>query len=339
MKRDVVSPLTIALNEGGSKHHIENGVLRCPDPACANEYPIIRGIPVLVPNAAEFIGANAPSLVATDTLPPATASLIGECAGAGSWFEAARQHISSYAWDHYCTQTTPNSFNATPGCASRTLDRMAAEGGIAATGPAMEIGCGAGGTLLRLATHTTGLLLGIDTHIPMLRFARRSLAEGVAEFDLRTSAFLYRRVKEQVDTTHAKRIDHWCCDATCLPFEPGTFNTVVGLNVLDCVPSPLDMLRSMERVLAPAGRFGICTPYDWSAAVSNPACWIGGHSPRGYFEGEPARVLEALLTPASHPASLTYLRMLKSVDDLPWHVRTHDRGLMQYRLHLVTGAR
>ncbi len=343
LNRSVEAPLALAVHESGDEASVEHGILRCTDAACHTEYPIIRGLPILLPNAPEFIAQNAASLLAVDELPPMIAAAMGEGAGGGSWFEAARQHVSTYAWDHYCasdpTLLAATSGDAVPGFAMRTIDRMVAEGGVCGSGSAIELGTGVGGALLQLAQHTSGLVLGIDMHVPMLRFARRTLQTGFAEFDLRSAGFLYRRVRQRIAIDHAARIDHWCCDATCPPFASGAFATVVGLNVLECVPSPLDLLRAMERILAPEGRFGLCTPYDWSVTVSKPEYWVGGHSPRGWFAGDPARVLEALLTPGAHAASLGGLKIEKVLDDLSWHVRTHDRGSMHYRVHLVTGSR
>ena len=336
VQRGTESPLVLTVREVSTSTDVEFGVLRCPESACATEYPILRGIPILVANAAEFIAANIASLAASDDLPPAASALMGECAGAGSPFDSARQHLSTYAWDHYGDDEA-SAFDITPGCALRILDLAANLNGISPTGNALEMGCGVGGTALRLATHTSGLVLGIDLHVPMLRMAARTLASGFAEYDLRQSGFLYRRVRRRVDISNAARIDHWCCDATHPPFAPGTFSTVVGLNVLDCVPSPLDLLTQTERLLSPGGRFAFCTPYDWSPNATQPACWLGGHSPRGYFDGDPKAILEAVLTPGAHPASLARLRRRASTDNVPWHVRTHDRGVMQYRLHMITG--
>ncbi len=338
VQRGAQSELGLVVRERGSETEVEFGVLRCRDGACDSEYPIMWGIPIVVPNAAEFVGANVQGLVAPEDFPPLASALLGECAGPGSAFDAARQHISSYAWDHYGEDAT-SVFDISPGCAARVVDTAAAAGGVSATGNTLELGCGVGGAALRLATHADGLVLGIDLHIPMLRMARRVLATGAAEYDLRTSGFLYRRVRRNVDVSDGNRIDLWCCDATCLPFGPGAFSTVVGLNILDCVPSPLDLLMNTERVLAPGGRFALCTPYDWSPNVTQPAAWIGGHSPRGYFGGDPAAILEAILTPEAHAVSMEHLVMRAARNNLPWHVRTHDRGLMQYRLHLVAGER
>ena len=56
---------------------------------------------------------------------------------------------------------------------------------------------------------------------------------------------------------NAANVDFWVCDVTALPFPSGTFAAAVSLNVLDCVPSPLDMLGSLARVLTATSIFAL----------------------------------------------------------------------------------
>jgi SAM-dependent methyltransferase len=124
-----------------------------------------------------------------------------------------------------------------------------------------------------------------------------------------------------------------------LPFRPGRFALAVALNLLDAVPDPAGLLQSLAAAVAPGGAVLVACPYDWSAQVTTPGAWLGGHSQRSEHRGDPAAVLRLLLTPEAHPASVAGLRLLAERDDLPWQVRLHDRSVMQYRLHAAVAVR
>jgi hypothetical protein len=96
------------------------------------------------------------------------------------------------------------------------------------------------------------------------------------------------------------------------------------------------MLESLSRVLKPGASLVLCTPYDWSGAVTVPGAWVGGHSDRAPGRGAPEPVLRALLTPGAHPASVKGLRLTGEVVHVPWHLRSHDRSVTAYDVHLVT---
>jgi SAM-dependent methyltransferase len=203
------------------------------------------------------------------------------------------------------------------------------------TGPVLDVGCSVGRAAFELARRTDGLVLGVDVNFAMLRLAAGVLCRGVVRYPRRRVGLVYDRREFPVQFENAATVDFWACDATALPFTDCTFAAAVGLNVLDCVASPLDLLGSMGRVLRPDAPLVLCTPYDWSGAATPPEAWIGGHSQRGATRGAAEPVLRALLTPGAHPASVAGLRLEAEINDLPWHVRLHDRGTMAYRTHLV----
>ena len=120
------------------------------------------------------------------------------------------------------------------------------------------------------------------------------------------------------------------CPPTLISFE-----TAAALNVVDSVYSPVEVLMSLDRVLATGGRALIACPYDWSAAATAVESWMGGHSQRGADRGDSGEILQKLLTPGAHPDSVKRLRIIAEANDLPWYVRVHERGMMHYRTHAV----
>jgi SAM-dependent methyltransferase len=111
------------------------------------------------------------------------------------------------------------------------------------------------------------------------------------------------------------------------------------MNVVDVVASPMELLREMARVLKPGGVLLLCTPFDWTATSARMEQWVGGHSKRSLGAGNPARVLEKLLTPGASPASIEGLRLRASREGIPWNVRVHDRHTSAYTLHAVVATR
>ena len=97
-------------------------------------------------------------------------------------------------------------------------------------GPALEIGCGEGNNLVRLARR--GRWTGVDLHLPKVRFAAQNVPGP------RFAA----------------------ADATALPFRAASFRTVFVRDLLHHLPDPTPVLAEAMRVLAPGGRFCLLEP-------------------------------------------------------------------------------
>jgi SAM-dependent methyltransferase len=96
--------------------------------------------------------------------------------------------------------------------------------------PLLEMGCGEGNNLHRLAG--TGHCVGVDLYQPKVAFARTVVA--AANFA--------------------------AADAAALPFANGTFQTVLIRDLLHHVPHPAAALAEAMRVLRPGGRFVLIEP-------------------------------------------------------------------------------
>ena len=112
----------------------------------------------------------------------------------------------------------------------QTLARLAIE----PTARVLDVGCGTGELLARLAAkYPEAKLAGLDPVVPMLEMARRKLS---ARVDLRTG---------------------W---ANALPWPDASFDVVVSCNMFHYITHPVEAVREMERVLRPGGRIVIT---DW----------------------------------------------------------------------------
>ncbi|MEE8271598.1 MAG: methyltransferase domain-containing protein [Alphaproteobacteria bacterium] len=335
-ERQVDSPLHLAAVLREDSGDVLEGVLHCTDTACYLEFPIIDGIPILVPAPRAYLSDNVYHLLARDDLSETIESILGDCAGPGAAFDATRQHLSTYTWDNYGDLDPAEAETGpAPGAAVRCLDAGLGLAGAELDGPVLDLGCSVGRTSFALADRCDGPVLGVDVHVPMLRAARRILTTGTVRYARRRLGVVYDRREFAAPFDGADRVDFWACDALALPFRDNTFGFVAGINVLDCVGSPRDMLASLARVLHPGGSTVLSTPYDWSPNATAFEAWIGGHSQRGPDRGAAEPMLRKLLTPGEHPQSIDGLRITGEIAGFPWQTRLHDRSIMTYDVHVL----
>ncbi|MEO7331075.1 MAG: methyltransferase domain-containing protein [Minicystis sp.] len=314
---------------------ILEGVLLCSAPACQREYPILDGIPILVPALRAYVAQNVFHLIRRDDLSATVESILGDCCGPGSAFDQTRQHLSSYAHGHYADLDPAEAQPAARSTLLGLLDQGLTLAGPPSEGPILDAGCSSGRTTFELAERTGKLVLGVDLNFSMLQLASRALRRGELRYARRKVGLVYEERAFPVHFERAADVDFWACDALSLPFAARTFGQVLSLNLLDCVSSPHDLLTSFARVLSPGARLILCTPYDWSPTATPIEAWIGGHSQRGPEGGAADVALRSLLTPGAHPASLGDLRLIAEAAALPWTVRVHERSTMLYGVHLV----
>lgn len=314
---------------------VVEGVLNCPNPDCLREYPVIDGVPVILPALRAYVAENILPILARADLTGLVEGIVGDCCGPGSAFDAVRHHLSSYTWDHYAEfDPAEPPDDPAPGAVMRLL--CCGLGLIAGrpAGPALDLGCSVGRTTFELAAATGGLALGIDLNFAKLRLAQDLLRRGVVRYPRRRIGVVYDRREFPVPLADRDRVDFWACDAAALPLPAGQFGTVVSLNLLDSIHAPADHLRAAAGALAPGGRLIVGCPYDWAGAATAMEGWFGGHSQRGPTAGAAEPVLRALLTPGG-PGAIPGVRIVAELGDVPWHVRLHDRSTVTYRVHLA----
>ena len=338
--RGLQPPLGLAdgfVEHGGD---VSAGILICGDPACRHEYPIVDGIPVLMPDLRRHLGERAVELLLRDDLDPATLGLIGDALGPDSWFDAVRQGVSTYAWDSYA-DLDPQEAGAEPrpGAARRCLHALLA---LAAPRPSMarmlDLGCAGGRTSFDLAAAGEGLVLGVDGNLALLRLARRVAMTGAGAYARRRIGMVYDRRPIAADLPGRDRVDFWACDAMALPMAASSADLVAALNLLDCVAEPRSLLAELARVLQPGGTLLLATPFDWSTRATPVAGWLGGHSQRGEGAGAAEPLLRALLTKGAHPLSVPGLAVVGE-GECQWHTRLHDRSAVLYQTHLLAARR
>jgi SAM-dependent methyltransferase/uncharacterized protein YbaR (Trm112 family) len=118
---------------------IASGILHCPEPLCQHEYPIIDGIPVILPDLRRVPSDHAIAVLLRDDLDEGLESLLGDAIGPDTWFDSIRMMQSIYGWDAYAdldpaeaTPDAPRHDAPRPGAALRCLEQLLAMAGSAA---------------------------------------------------------------------------------------------------------------------------------------------------------------------------------------------------------------
>lgn len=334
-----INRVEVADSKGHENESIIEGVIRCSNLLCQCEYPIIDGIPFLLPNVRETLAASIGYIQARSDLCATTQSLLSDCCAPDSEFNVNRQYLSSYGWCHYGDLNPKNSdsnagstfqaFQVMDDCLNscRPNNSICSDGGEVA----IDLGCSVGRNSFAIASKTNKLTLGVDLNFSMLKMATRILRAGKVEYPLRRGGVVYDDIEFHVDFEHSDLVDFWACDATQLPFADDIFGRCNCMNTLDSVASPFALLQSIARVLSEDGQATLACPYDWSSSATAIESWIGGHSQRADHRGMSDAVIRNLLT--SPNQGLSSLRLVSEQDNIPWVVRIHDRSQMHYSLH------
>lgn len=328
-------PLRIAARGKQRDGVLVEGRLTCTNPQCLGEFPVIDGIPILVPDVAAYVAAHQGAITRRTDLLHETMSLIGDCCGPGSEYDTERQQLSTYVWSHFGDWDAAVSAgnDSQTGSFLRLMEAAWQLSGPRPAGPVLDVGCGVGRSAWHLAERCDTCVLGIDLNFSFLRIAQAILERGSVKVGWRKIGVVYEPREFAVDLPAGDKVDFWCCDALALPFASQQFSLSNCLNVLDCVYSPIELLEELERVLVTDGWLLASSPYDWSAGTTAPASWIGGHSDRGELHGAAEPLLRQLLSPGGHSQSLGSLRLREEAEAIDWTIRVHDRSCVQYQVH------
>lgn len=309
-------------------------MLHCGCEDCRLEYPIVDGIPIIVPDVRGYIANNISQIHRRGDLSEEIEGLIGDALGPGSDLDQTRQHLSIYGWGHYGDLDPEEQQDEASGSVVRCVERGFSLP-INLSGPALDLGCSVGRTTFELAERIDGLALGVDLNFAMLKTAQNVMQTGRLTYGRRRLGLVSDRREFPVRLPGRELVDFWACDTLALPFAAGQFGTLLAINLLDCVVSPRDLLAVVRGMLQEEGSALISTPYDWSPNATPVEAWIGGHSQRGPDRGAAEPLLRALLTPGAHPQSVSGLTIVGEIEDVPWLTRLHERSTVTYSTHVV----
>ncbi len=129
------------------------------------------------------------------------------------------------------------------------------------TGPILDLGCGPGAFLATGIGARSGPIVGLDIAMRWLILARKRL-----------------------DEEGAPDVVLVCGCAENLPFEDGSFSSVVGGDVIEHVRDAEAVLSELHRVLRPGGRAILATPNRFSLSLEpHVNVWGVGFLPRRWM--------------------------------------------------------
>ena len=314
-------------------NNIIEGQLYCSQ--CSQIYPILHGIPILVPNPEGYIQRSYMHLMWDVTQSLFLDQWLSQGCGPQSDYELTKHYLSTYMWAHYA-DLKPELFNQTsnfPNIIEEMMQPCLFEG------PQIDLGCSVGRGTFLLAHASKNHTLGLDVNFSMLRMAQYIKHTGHIRYRLREFGTIYRPIDFQISLPSAHLVDFWAVDALALPFADQSIIRSHSTNLIDCVSQPQKHLCELARVHNPLGYFSIVTPFDWSPSATPYDNWIGGHSPMRPLNGDPSQNLQWMLSNQSPFPELHNLEMLRTQSDISWRIRIHNRSTMHYNLHLTSVRR
>lgn len=299
------------------------GILACGPGGCRARFPVIDGVPVLVPDLRHYLTEAGVYLLARDDLTPAVADLLGAVMPPSAWFDAARHHLSGYVRDHWGACDPTDQADPAPGQAWALVE-AGLSGVTDISGPVIELGAAAGGVTRALAERFATRVLGLDLSAPLVRFATRALRGGRLRYPLRLAGTAYEEREIVVPPPARGTPTIWLADAQVPPVAGGQAGLVVALNLLDCVADPTRLLRSAAELLRPGGYLLIATPCDWNLAATPADGWIGAR-----FRAAAAPDL------GQWAEAEADVRLVSKIAGLAWNVRVHSRAVMRYEVAVL----
>ena len=318
-------PLDLHVSNGNMEW-IEEGHFHCK--RCQAIYPVLRGIPILVPNIGAYLEQSYVHTMWSTRFSAHHLQWLSEAVGPNSIVDNTRNYLSTYMWGHYGDlDPTPNKQSSNfLNILERTKKTIPPKGNL------LDLGCAVGRSTFWLAEQYNRPVLGLDLNFAMLMHAQEIMRNGRAVYGQREVGTVYRWKEYEVSFPNTELIDFWVADAMALPLQDQSIGAAISLNVLDCTTSPMSFLTELTRI---AKEWHSFCPYDWSLSITQFQEWIGGHNSFAEWEGRPEKILRYLLSAQSPHPQLQQAKIMNEQQEIPWRIRVHDRSMMEYLLHYI----
>jgi len=253
---------TVAVEAG----EVLQGTLRCTSSSCGERFPIIDGVPILVPEPVRYLEAYRHEVIERRDLLPQVQDFVDRSYNFADNTLAGKRYLSQYAAAHYAMDGGGNG--AAPEAQPAAMDELV-RGAAGGGGLVVDLGCATGRWTL-VAAEGADFALGMDLDFAMVRAAREMRAAGVFRYARWEGGRRFGHGEIARAELRGRRADFFVADALHPPIAPGSADVLLVLNLTDNVPAPDVLLAEMGALLAPGGRFLHSTPYRWSSVVTPP---------------------------------------------------------------------
>lgn len=291
---------------------------------CGRRYPVIDGIPIVLPQPAAYLRAEPATVVERD-LPAEVVALLVADGPDDAPYPRLVEHLSIYLDAHWGDRAEPPPDGPGAGFGMRAIVDRIAERAAHRVGFAVELGCSTGRIVAELAAGADHVA-GIDLSFGAVRRARRLLDGDRVEYPRRAIGRHYTTARTAAGdrTVPAARRMVVCGDALDPPLVPGMFDRVVALNLLDSVGSPTQLLSVIDGLCKPGGEVIVSSPYAWQSSVMAESERLGGL--------DPARDLAATFRDG---VGLGARYRIEDEAELPWTLRRDARSAVNYEIHYL----
>jgi len=246
--------------------------LTCPNEACNRAYPVVDGVPVVHPRAAELV--KEPGADASASSPDEEVRLAGEDAR----LQEAVEHLSTYLDASWGDRAEPSPQGLARRGGGAVWERLAAR----ADRPverAIDLGTSVGRGVFELARGAKSAV-GIDVRLMSLRRARRILEGDRVPYARHVVGPHYEAAVVSGEPSHARLV---CGDALDPPFSPASFDRVAAINLLDAVARPQQIVLVVDGLCAPGGEIIVASPFAWSRELTPEGAQRGGRDPAAWL--------------------------------------------------------
>jgi SAM-dependent methyltransferase/uncharacterized protein YbaR (Trm112 family) len=279
---------------------IVEGTIACT--ACLRRFPIVQGVPILVPEIEDYLSARKPELVEAIAREPvsrrcrelilsAKESLYGTATRRESW--DTMQGLEMYFRHHYAeflfaandplgdVLTTRETIYSTIAKRFFLDDRR---------GTLVDLGCGVGGNIYRLGGRFD-VSLGTDLSFSAIKVASDLFELGRLPTFYTSGALSQRMPAPEIQIERVNEIDahFFVADATHLPVAAGSVDAAVLCNIIDIASEPSLLLHEASRMVLPGGSLLVVTPFYWRVDRTPPSKWLESE------DQAPSQMLERLL--------------------------------------------
>jgi len=296
-----------------------DGQLRCQNPACRRSYPVVDGVPLLVPDLPRLLGTEVAQLLDGQLSFAVAASLV-EAGDDQAPLPRLWDHVSIYADAHWADLSDPPS----PTGGAALWAKLAARAS-APVARAVELGASLGRGVAELCSGADSVV-GVDLHVGAMRRARQILDGVAVTWGRRHLGRHYRAVRTARPAT--AKATFVVGDALDPPLAPGAFDRVVALNLLDSLRSPRGLLSVMDGLCAPGGELILASPFAWSSQIVDEGERVGREDPAAW-----------LISRLTSGEGLSCAYTVDDRDELSWSLRRDDRSTTTYRTFYVRATK